>query len=74
MAESSKNDPEKPRAQQSRMVQAHVGLCLDCRHARKLESDRGSSFYLCALSEFDSLFPKYPRLPVLHCSGYSPNR
>jgi mannose-6-phosphate isomerase-like protein (cupin superfamily) len=27
-------------------------------------------FYLCALSAGDPRFPKYPRLPVLHCAGY----
>jgi hypothetical protein len=27
-------------------------------------------FYLCQLSKVDPSFPKYPRLPVLKCSGY----
>ena len=47
-----------------------VGLCLNCRHMRRMESDRGSMFYLCGLSATDSRFPKYPRLPVLACAGY----
>ena len=48
-----------------------VGLCADCRFARIVESDRGSTFYLCQQSLTDPSFPKYPRLPVLSCSGYS---
>lgn len=52
---------------------AHVGLCADCQHVRPLTSDRGSLFYLCGRSANDSMFPKYPRLPVIVCSGYDPN-
>ena len=51
--------------------QWRVGLCLDCRHAQRIQSDRGSTFYRCKLSDRDSNFPKYPRLPVLHCAGYT---
>jgi hypothetical protein len=49
---------------------ANVGLCSTCVHARLIQSDRGSQFYFCGLSATDSAFPKYPRLPVLSCSGY----
>jgi hypothetical protein len=35
-----------------------------------MESDRGSTFFMCKLSFEDSRFAKYPRLPVLACSGY----
>lgn len=49
-----------------------VGLCFHCAHARVIRSDRGSIFYLCRLSAADPNFPKYPRLPVLNCSGYQP--
>jgi hypothetical protein len=49
-----------------------VGLCATCTHSRKIQSDRGSVFFLCKLSETDPAFPKYPRLPVLSCSGYTP--
>jgi hypothetical protein len=27
-------------------------------------------FYQCLLSGSDARYPKYPRLPVLRCSGY----
>jgi len=47
-----------------------VGLCADCRFNSLIQSDRGSTFYLCEKSTTDARFPKYPRLPVLECAGY----
>ena len=52
---------------------ARVGLCADCRHAQRVESDRWSVFWRCELSASDPRFPKYPRLPVLSCEGYERN-
>jgi len=49
---------------------ANFGLCADCTHARRIESDRGSVFLQCQLSFTDGRFAKYPRLPVLSCGGY----
>jgi len=49
-----------------------AGLCATCRHARRVESARGSVFTRCALAETDPRFPKYPRLPVLRCEGHRP--
>jgi hypothetical protein len=51
-----------------------LGLCADCHHAKRIESAKGSQFLLCQLSQSDPSFPKYPRLPILACSGYSPKR
>ena len=48
-----------------------VGLCLDCLYSRRTQTARGSTFYRCARSETDPSFPKYPRLPVLECAGYT---
>jgi hypothetical protein len=50
----------------------YAGLCADCRYMRRIKSDRGSTFYFCERSETDPGFPKYPRLPVLQCSGFEP--
>jgi hypothetical protein len=47
-----------------------VGLCARCRHARIVETPRGSTFYLCRRAEIDARFPKYPRLPVIRCAGF----
>lgn len=49
-----------------------VGLCLHCSHHRRVETKRGSIFHLCMLSESDTRFAKYPRLPVSQCRGFMP--
>jgi len=49
-----------------------AGLCACCVHALIIRNDRGSRFYLCRLSSTDPRFPKYPRLPVLRCVGFTP--
>jgi hypothetical protein len=51
-----------------------AGLCTDCQYARRVESARRSAFVLCQRSTFDPTFPKYPRLPVIRCSGYIPSQ
>jgi len=48
-----------------------AGLCATCKHAKRVQSDRGSTFLFCQLALSDARFPKYPRLPVKNCSGYS---
>jgi len=53
---------------------ARIGLCADCLHARRVESQRGSTFCLCGRSADDSTYPRYPPLPVLRCSGYVPRQ
>jgi hypothetical protein len=53
-------------------VDATVGLCATCAHARAVVSGRGSTFWLCGLSARDPDFPRYPRLPVLRCVGFTP--
>jgi len=47
-----------------------IGLCADCEHMRRVVSDRGATFYLCARALSDTEFAKYPRLPVVYCRGY----
>ena len=47
-----------------------LGLCAGCLYAQRVRSDKGSTFLLCGRSKSDPRFPKYPRLPVLACSGY----
>lgn len=50
--------------------QARVGLCWDCRWVRRVESGRGSVFYLCRRAETDAAYPRYPPLPRLSCQGH----
>ncbi len=50
-----------------------VGLCRACIHARSIQHPRGGdAYWRCGLSDSDKRFPKYPRLPVLECPGYTP--
>ena len=53
------------------MTPAHAGLCDACRHQQVVRNTRGSVFSLCALSKTDARFPKYPRLPVASCAGFT---
>jgi hypothetical protein len=55
-------------------VSAAVGLCASCSNARTIENRRGSVFWWCAVSKLDARFPRYPRLPVLSCAGYTPGQ
>ncbi len=48
----------------------YPGLCASCTHAQTITSDRGSTFLRCALAATNPQFPKYPRLPVLTCTGW----
>lgn len=52
----------------------NAGLCDSCVHQRLVTSAKGSAFSLCERSRTDVRFPKYPRLPVLSCSGHEPRR
>jgi hypothetical protein len=51
-----------------------VGLCWDCRWARRVTSGRGSTFFLCRRAETDPGYPRYPPLPRLACPGHEPER
>jgi hypothetical protein len=61
-----------PEASSDPKSSAALGLCANCLHARIISSSKGSQFLLCQLSQTDPSFPKYPRLPVLRCAGYTP--
>jgi hypothetical protein len=48
-----------------------AGLCDTCRHQQIVPNTRGSVFSLCRRSRAEpERFARYPRLPVLRCSGY----
>jgi hypothetical protein len=51
-----------------------AGLCDSCRHQRLVPNTRGSVFSLCERSRAEADFPRYPRLPVLRCPGFEPER
>jgi hypothetical protein len=47
-----------------------AGLCINCKHMRRVLSERGSTFYLCERGLREPGFQKYPSLPVRECPGY----
>ncbi|MCE2393268.1 hypothetical protein J4G02_01490 [Candidatus Poribacteria bacterium] len=51
-----------------------VGLCQTCQHVKIIENANYSRFYLCLLSNSNPDFQRYPRLPVLTCPGYHPQK
>ena len=57
-------------AKSANIPPSSIGLCASCRHMRLIKSDRDATFYFCQRSATDPKFPKYPRLPVLECSGF----
>ncbi len=59
-------------SQDAERERARVGLCWDCRWARRVTSGRGSVFFLCRRAETDPAYPKYPALPRLRCAGHEP--
>ena len=61
-----------PRPEYSSVVSLHgFGLCDRCIHQRVVHSGRGSEFSLCERSFDDPRFPKYPRVPVGSCPGFT---
>jgi hypothetical protein len=52
------------------LMSVETGLCGTCRMARRIVTARGSTFLYCTRADSDPAYPKYPRLPVLHCAGY----
>jgi hypothetical protein len=58
--------------QQTQEQADNAGLCGTCVHSRRITSARDSVFVLCQLGFSDERFPKYPRLPVFACVGFTP--
>lgn len=54
------------------MTAPWAGLCEHCLHLRRIVSNRGSRFVLCAAAATDFRLPRYPQLPVLTCPGFAP--
>jgi hypothetical protein len=48
-----------------------AGLCNLCEHQKLVGTTRGSTFSMCLLSRERPEFPKYPRLPVVACTGFA---
>ncbi len=46
-------------------------LCDSCSHMNPIVSGKGAVFVQCRKHFEDASFPKYPRVPVLRCAGFS---
>ena len=53
------------------MTSGHGGLCPGCRHVQRVDSQKGSSFWLCRKGKDDPRFAKYPPQPVWSCAGFT---
>lgn len=63
-------DPTPPREPPRPVFWSPRGLCPDCVHVRKIESAKGSVFWMCELSKKDERFPRYPVQPRMVCPGF----
>jgi uncharacterized protein (TIGR00290 family) len=52
------------------VIDPKIGLCTACRHARRIASARGSTFWQCGRASSEPAFARYPRLPVERCDGF----
>ena len=50
------------------------GLCAHCEFHRSIKVRRGSTYWLCTRAADDPRYPRYLRLPVLRCRGFTPER
>lgn len=50
------------------------GLCGRCAFARVNQTCRGATYWRCTRAAWDERLAKYPRLPVLACSGFEARR
>ena len=48
-----------------------VGLCIDCRHARRLLNAKGNAFFRCEKAREDDSLSAYPPLPVSTCHAFA---
>lgn len=64
--------PDEPHASDLTGIRVTAGLCGSCRHAIVRPTNRGTVYLRCGLAAVDDRFAKYPRLPVVRCSGYEP--
>ena len=48
------------------------GLCPNCVHVQRIQSQKGSVFWLCGKAKDDPCFAKYPPQPVWACAGFEP--
>ncbi|MCC7014079.1 MAG: hypothetical protein IT454_16095 [Planctomycetes bacterium] len=53
-----------------RALEPSQGLCPQCAHVRRIESAKGSVFWMCEKSRDDPRYPRYPAQPRMVCPGF----
>jgi hypothetical protein len=66
MTESEEREPTHARDE----LPWSAGLCPRCHHVRRIESAKGSVFWLCEKSREDARLPRYPPQPRMVCHGF----
>jgi hypothetical protein len=62
---------DRERAERERReLRATGGLCPRCVHVRRIDSAKGSTFWLCQRAATDASFPRYPPQPRMECAGF----
>jgi hypothetical protein len=51
---------------------AEAGMCGGCRYASVKTTRRSTTYLRCTRAAWDDRLPRYPRLPVLNCTGFMP--
>lgn len=59
-----------PRDALASALRADPGLCGTCRHAHRVDTARGGTFWRCGRAADDPRFRRYPQLPVGTCPGH----
>ncbi|MFO1009732.1 MAG: hypothetical protein U1F29_06660 [Planctomycetota bacterium] len=68
---SAPADEHRPERAPRPLGPAGNSLCTTCAHVQRVESAKGSVFWLCGRSKSDPRFPKYPPQPVVSCAGHT---
>ena len=63
------NDDREPRVPLPQRPSPR-GLCPECAHVRRIESAKGSVFWLCELAKSEPRLPRYPAQPRMECFGF----
>ena len=66
----SERDEPRRREREPREPSAGAGLCPLCLHVERIDSSKGSTFWLCERSKSDPKFPRYPPQPRMECEGF----
>jgi hypothetical protein len=65
------NEGKRPPEAAVERLPVSPGLCASCQHASVNATRRGTTYLRCTRASWDPGLPRYPRLPVTDCPGYT---